>query len=37
MVNPIISGTIMEARDQVRMTDRLPERWAAFTFFSSLG
>jgi hypothetical protein len=36
MVRLTISGMIMEARDQVRITVLAPERWTASTFFISL-
>ena len=36
MVNPTISGIIMEARDQVRITVCAPDCWTAATFFISL-
>jgi hypothetical protein len=37
MVNPNISGMIMEARDQVRITVREPLLCTADTFFASFG
>jgi hypothetical protein len=37
MVNPTISGMIMDAREQVRITVLDPERCSASTFFASLG
>ena len=36
MVRPTISGMIVEARDQVRITARELVRWTASTFFMSL-
>jgi hypothetical protein len=36
MVSPTISGTMVDARDQVRITAFLPEFWMASTFFISL-
>jgi hypothetical protein len=35
MVSPTISGIIVEARDQVRIIVRCPERRTASTFFRS--
>jgi hypothetical protein len=37
MVSPTISGIIMEARAQVRITVWTPERCTDSTFFISLG
>ena len=37
MVKPTISGMIIDARDQVRMTVLVPARCTASTFFMSLG
>jgi TolB-like protein len=37
MVSPTISGMMVDARAQVRITVRLPERWTCSTLWASLG